>query len=175
MFYSHLKGHIEALLFASGEPVSAARLATIIDISEEHIELLIAQLIQEMEETNRGLTIVAVAGGYQMCTKPHLAGVIEKLAEVQAAKLSVAAMETLAIIAFRQPITRQEIESIRGVKADRVITTLLERCLIKEVGRKDALGRPILYGTTDEFLKCFGLKSLDELPSFSEIVLEKQP
>lgn len=175
MFYNHLKSHIEALLFACGEPISLEKLALILGIETEHVEMLIAQMCEEMESVERGLTIVCVAGGYQLCTKPQLATIVSKLAKVQENKLSMAAMETLAIIAFKQPVTKQEIEAIRGVNADRVITTLIERQLIKEVGRKDAIGRPILYGTTDVFLTCFGLKNLQDLPALANILPEKQP
>lgn len=174
MFYSHLKGHIEALLFASGEPLSASRLADILEIPVEQLILLVSEISEEMAAENRGLTILEVAGGYQMCTKPELIAIVEKLATIQETRLSSAAMETLAIVAFRQPITKQEIENIRGVKVDKVMITLLDRGLVKEVGRKEALGRPILYGTTHDFLKCFGLNSLDELPALSEFVLSKQ-
>lgn len=174
MFYNHLKGSIEAILFVSGDPISAGKLAHILDIEEEHIQMLIAQLSQEMMDVKRGVTIVSVAGGYQMCTKPELAGVVAKLAKVQENKLSLAAMETLSIIAFKQPVTKQEIEAIRGVKVDRVLATLLERQLIKEVGRKEAIGRPILYSTTDAFLTCFGLENLQQLPPLADI-LKEQP
>jgi segregation and condensation protein B len=174
VFYTHLKKHIEALLFAAGEPVSAAQLAQIIGIEKEHTTLLVAQLIQDMENQQRGLTILEVADGYQMCTKPELAGTIEKLSEVQETRLSPAAIETIAIIAFKQPITKQEIEHIRGVKVDGLVNMLVERRLIKEVGRKETIGRPILYGTTEEFLKCFGLRNLNDLPEIPEL-LSDQP
>lgn len=167
MFFQHLKGPLEALLFASGDPVPGDRLAQILEVPVGHVESMIAEMQQAMTADERGLTIVAVAGGYQLCTKPQLADTVEKLAEIQDNRLSSAALETLAIIAFKQPITRQEIESIRGVKVDRVVNTLTERQLIKEIGRKDAIGRPILYGTTTEFLKCFGLKTLKDLPDLA--------
>jgi segregation and condensation protein B len=170
MFYNHLKGHIEALLFTSGNPVSVQKLSEILEIDRENVITLLEELKQDMAGSDRGLTIVEVAGGYQLCTKPELSPVLEKMVEVQEAKLSLAAMETLAIIAFKQPVTKQEIENIRGVKVDGVVTTLVDRALIKEVGRKEAIGRPILYGTTYDFLKCFGLKNLDELPDLSQYV-----
>ncbi|MPN64529.1 Segregation and condensation protein B [bioreactor metagenome] len=131
-------------------------------------------MTQEMTGENRGVTIIEVAGGYQMCTKPELMPIVEKLAGVQETRLSSAAMETLSIVAFRQPITKQEIENIRGVKVDKVLVTLLDRGLINEVGRKEALGRPILYGTTNDFLKCFGLKSLQDLPDLSDFAIPEQ-
>ncbi|HMM21314.1 MAG TPA: SMC-Scp complex subunit ScpB [Selenomonadales bacterium] len=170
MFYNHLKGHIEALLFASGNPVTVDKFSQMLEIDAAHVGLLLAELKQEMAAAERGLTVVEVAGGYQMCTKPELAPIIEKLVDTQEARLSMAAMETLSIVAFKQPVTKQEMENIRGVKVDGVVATLVERGLIKEVGRKDAIGRPILYGTTPEFLKCFGLKDLSELPNLSEFM-----
>lgn len=168
-----MKAHIEALLFASGEPLAVHKMAVILEIPSEHVYLLIEELKQDMEDKGRGLTIVEVAEGYQLCTKPELATVISKLAQGQEGRLSMAAMETLAIVAFKQPVTKQEIEAIRGVKIDKVLNTLIERRLIKEVGRKEAIGRPILYGTTEAFLKCFGLKSLAELPSFADYLPEQ--
>lgn len=175
MFYQHLKGHIEALLFANGAPLTTDKLAQILEIDNENVLTLLEDLRHDMAVADRGLTIVEIAGGYQLCSKPELAPVVGKLVEVQEARLSLAAMETLAIVAFKQPVTRQEMEHIRGVSVDGVVNTLLERGLIKEVGRKEAIGRPILYGTTDEFLQCFGLKSLDDLPNLAELISGDQP
>ncbi|AIF51536.1 MULTISPECIES: SMC-Scp complex subunit ScpB [unclassified Pelosinus] len=170
MFYLQYKKHVEALLFVSGDPISTHKMAQILEIPEEHINLLVEQLIQDMAEDSRGLTIVKVAAGYQLCTKPELSSILERLGQVQDNKLSAAAMETLSIIAFKQPITKLEIESIRGVKIDRVLATLNERQMIKEIGRKEAIGRPILYGTTETFLKCFGLNGLQDLPPLIELL-----
>jgi segregation and condensation protein B len=174
MFYHHLKGHIEALLFAHGNPLTGDKLAEMLEIDRENISQLLEELKQDMANSDRGLVILEVAGGYQLCTKPELAPVIERLVDVHESRLSLAAMETLAIIAFKQPVTRQEIENIRGVKVESVIATLVERSLIREVGRKEAIGRPILYGTTEEFLKCFGLNSLSDLPNLSEFMETEQ-
>jgi segregation and condensation protein B len=173
MFYRHLKGHIEALLFASGNPVAADKLAKILEIDVENVAALVAELKQDMAGTDRGLTIIDVAGGYQLCSKPELALVIGKFVEVQEARLSLAAMETLSIVAFKQPVTKQEIEHIRGVDVAGVVNTLVERGLIKEVGRKEAIGRPILYGTTDDFLKAFGLNSLADLPDLADLIADE--
>ena len=145
------------------------RIAEILEVDQENVKLLLAQLIQDMNQQERGLTIIEVAGGYQLCTKPHLAGFLEKLVQIKENKLSIPALETLSIIAFKQPITKQEIEAIRGVRVDKVLANLLERNLIKELGRKEAIGRPIIYGTTEVFLKCFGLKSLEDLPELPEL------
>ncbi len=174
MFYQHLKKHVEALLFVAGNPVSVEKLAEILAVDSQNILRLLEDLKNDMRDENRGLTIAEVAGGYQLCTKPELASTIEKLGLVRETRLSMAALETLAIVAFKQPVTRQEIEKIRGVNVDRVMNTLLERGLIKEVGRKEVVGRPILYGTTDEFLVHFGLNSLEELQKIGDLLLAEQ-
>ncbi|MBP3400231.1 MAG: SMC-Scp complex subunit ScpB [Selenomonadales bacterium] len=164
MFYEHLKGNIEAVLFAAGQPVSEVQLAEMLSVEKEHIRILLAQMKSEMEDAKRGLTILEVAGGYQLCTKAEFAETVARLAEVQPNRLSRAALETLSVIAFKQPITRAEIEEIRGVQVDRVLQNLIDKELIKELGRKEVIGRPILYGTTEVFLNCFGMDSLSDLP-----------
>ena len=168
MFYQHLKGPMEAMLFAAGDPLKPEWLSELLDIPLDHVLEMLRDLQADMDRPERGLCLVQVAGGWQMCAKPELAPVVEKLAVHQDAKLSPAALETLSIIAFKQPVTRQDVELIRGVQSDGVINTLVERRLIKEVGRKDSIGRPILFGTTEEFLACFGLNSLAELPPLPE-------
>ena len=173
MFYQHLKGPMEAMLFAAGDPMPAERLSALLDIPIEHVQAMLLELKEDMEQPGRGLCLVQVAGGYQICTRPEFSAVVEKLAVHQDPKLSPAAMETLSIIAFRQPVTRQDVEYIRGVQSDGVINTLIERKLIKEVGRKETIGRPILFGTSEEFLSCFGLNSLDELPALPEAAAEE--
>lgn len=164
MFYEHLKGNIEAVLFAAGQPVSEVQLAEMLSVEKEHIRILLAQMKAEMEDAKRGLTILEVAGGYQLCTKAEFAETVARLAEVQPNRLSKAALETLSVIAFKQPITRAEIEEIRGVQVDRVLQNLIDKELIKELGRKEVIGRPILYGTTEVFLNCFGMDTLADLP-----------
>lgn len=175
MSYQHLKGHLEALLFAAGDPIPLTKLAKLLDIDDETVLTLLETMRFEQELETRGLIIVEVAGGYQLCTKPELASVVEKLAITPDSRLSTAALETLAIIAFCQPVTKPEIEAIRGVKVDGVVNTLVERRLIRELGRKDVIGRPILYGTTAEFLQCFGLNSLADLPDLSGLLAEREP
>ena len=170
MFYANLKGHVEALLFINGDPVPAGQLADILNVDKVNIEEIVTQLKEDMDTSERGLTIIKVAGGYQLCTKPELAAIVEKMAQVLDNKLSVPAMETLSIIAFKQPITKQEIENIRGVRVDRVLMKLIDRLLVKELGRKKVIGRPILYGTTEEFLKCFGLDNIEDLPLLPDAV-----
>lgn len=170
MFYKELYPHVEAILFASGEPVSAERIARIIDIPVEHVEDMIFDLNEEFKNEFHGIMIRRVADGYQMCTKKELSDTVNKLALTREPKLSDSAMETLAIVAFKQPVTKQEIEFIRGVKSDKIINNLLENRFIKEAGRKEAAGRPILYATTKEFLTSFGLNSLLDLPKLPENV-----
>jgi len=170
VFYANLKGHVEALLFINGDPVPAGQLADILNVDKVNIEEIVTQLKEDMDTSERGLTIIKVAGGYQLCTKPELAAIVEKMAQVLDNKLSVPAMETLSIIAFKQPITKQEIENIRGVRVDRVLMKLIDRLLVKELGRKKVIGRPILYGTTEEFLKCFGLDNIEDLPLLPDAV-----
>lgn len=162
------KAKLEAALFVSGDPLSESKLMEILGLSLLQLTAVAAELASDMAKEERGIMLVKVAGGYQLCTKPELATTLEKLAQVAERRLSAPALETLAIIAFKQPITKLEIEEIRGVKIDRVLTRLLEYDLVKEIGRKQVLGRPILYATTDEFLRCFGLADITELPSLPE-------
>lgn len=164
MFYDYLRGHVEALLFASGEPLSKNKLADILQTEIETIERLVALLEDDYKSKNRGICIRQVAGGYQLVTKPDFDNLIRQLISQQEVKLSNAAMETLAIVAFKQPVTRSEMEAIRGVKVDGVVNTLIDTGLICEIGRKDSIGKPILYGTTELFLTTFGFNSLEDLP-----------
>ena len=164
MFYDYLRAHVEALLFAAGEPLSIKRIAEILQTETETVERLIALLEEDYQSKNRGISVRRVAGGYQLVTKPDFDNLIRQLVSQQELKLSSAAMETLAIIAFKQPVTRSEIEAIRGVKVDGVVNTLLDVGLICEAGRKDSIGKPILYGTTELFLTTFGFYSLEDLP-----------
>jgi segregation and condensation protein B len=164
------KAIIEALLFASGEEgLSHKQIAAALEISEEEVSELIKQMKQAYEQEERGIMLVEMAGTLQLVTKKAYAPYLQKLVESPTtSSLSQAALETLAIIAYRQPITRAEIEEIRGVKSDKPLQTLLAKALIKEIGRAEGTGRPILYGTTKEFLDYFGLKTLDELPPLPE-------
>jgi len=153
---------IECLLFMAESPVSSHELSQILEIPPEEVDGLIGILQQEY--ANRGLQIVTVAGGYQMCTRPEYADLVAKLFPPPKFRLSRPALETLAIIAYKQPITRPEIEALRGVNSDAVVGTLIERGLIRPCGRKKAPGRPVLYATTDDFLSHFGLGGLSDLP-----------
>lgn len=168
MFHDYLLGSLEALLFAAGEPLTVAQIAGIMQLDKPQVWELLTMLEENCNEENRGLCLRKVAGGYQLCAKPQHYALLKQLERVQEVKLSAAAMETLAIVAFKQPVTRGEMEAIRGVKVDGVVNTLLEYGLICEAGRKEALGRPILYATTDKFLLTFGLNSLKDLPAMPE-------
>jgi segregation and condensation protein B len=175
-----VKEIIEALLFATDEPLSLSQVIDIFNILEEgerpkriteqmilgHIE----QLNGEFEQTGRAMRIVKVAGGYQFATLPQFGIWLGKMVKERSKrKLSISALESLAVIAYKQPVTKPEIEAIRGVNADYVLRTLLERSLVMIVGRAATPGRPLLYGTTKEFLKHFGINDLSELPKPREI------
>jgi segregation and condensation protein B len=164
---------LESLLFAAGdEGLSLKQLAEVLDVDELKANEVIEDLRKEYEQNeNRGIMIVQLAGTYQLATKKENATYLKKLVDSpHTSTLSQAALETLAIVAYKQPITRAEIEEIRGVKTERPLHTLMSKVLIKEVGRAEGAGRAYLYGTTKEFLDYFGLKSLEELPQLPEKV-----
>lgn len=161
----NIKYAIEGILFAAGEPVKAAKLAVVLDAGVDEIKKAVAELKEEYDENKRGFNIIDIMDGYQICSRSeYYAYIQEILGEQRNQPLSNAAMEALAIIAYKQPITRGQIEHIRGVNSDGCVNRLYERGLIDEAGRLDAPGRPILYVTTDTFLRCFGLSSPSELP-----------
>ena len=164
MLYKILTGALEAVLFAAGEPLSVAEIAGIMQLEKPQVWELLGTLAQSYEDEGRGLMLREIGGGYQLVTKPEHYRVLSTMGKKKEIKLTNAAMETLAIVAFKQPVTRAEMEAIRGVKVDGVVNTLLELDLITEAGRKKALGNPILYATTDKFLTVFGLGSIDDLP-----------
>ncbi|MGH7369762.1 MAG: SMC-Scp complex subunit ScpB, partial [Candidatus Methylomirabilaceae bacterium] len=161
---------LEALLFSSETPLPLHRIEEVLEgrSKAEIIELLDA-LRDRCQQEDRGLALIDVAGGYRLVTKPEVSPWIQRLQGAKPARLSKAALETLAIIAYKQPITRPEIEAIRGVMIDGVIKTLVERDLIRILGRKPEVGRPILYGTSRNFLEYFGFRDLSELPTLKEI------
>lgn len=158
---------LECVLFVATEPVPVKTLVEVLQADEEQIGSALCALEERLQTS--GLQLVQVAGGYQLCTRPEFAETVARYLQPQPSKLSRAALETVAIIAYRQPITLPEIEAIRGVQSDGVIRTLLQRGLIQEVGRKQTAGRPVLYGTTPQFLHYFGLNSLEELPELEEL------
>lgn len=161
-----LKSAIEALLFASGDPLTLSDLSTQLEEKSKLIEAVIHEMIEEYEKPERGIKLICIKGSYQLVTKSENADYIQKLLKKNKRQsLSQASIESLAIIAYKQPITRIDIDEIRGVKSESAIQRLVERELIKEVGRLEVPGRPILYGTTEEFLRQFELKDLNQLPS----------
>jgi segregation and condensation protein B len=158
-----LMAQVESLLFVAGEPVAIERLATVLETDTEQMELVLQDLAKEY--TRRGIRLQRKGRRVQMVTAPNAAGVVRLFLGLElSGNLSPAALETLAIIAYRQPVTRAQIEAVRGVNSDSVLRTLNQRGLIEEVDRLDQPGRPIVYGTTFEFLQQFGLASLEELP-----------
>jgi len=161
-------------LFFSGEPLAPSALKGITEMDEPEIRRVMEGLIADYRGSDGGVLIAEIAGGYQMITNPCFAPWIKKLRGSQvSSRLSLAALETLAIVAYRQPIIKTEIEQVRGVNADGVIKTLLDRRLIKIMGKKEAPGKPLLYGTTREFLQYFGLKDLAELPTLKDLAREE--
>jgi segregation and condensation protein B len=168
--YNTLKGIVEGLLFASGdEGITIKQLSNVLEVTKEEASHLIEELKYDYEHSARGLMILESNDILYLTTKPEHSHYFKKLIETpQSQHMSQAALETLAIIAYRQPITRAEIEEIRGIKSDGPVRTLMNRYLIEEMGRKDTVGRPVLFRTTKEFLTFFGLTSLSELPPLPE-------
>lgn len=162
---------LEALLFASSKPITAAEIRKVMKfLTVKEIETMIAGLKEEYVRDNRSFELLEVAGGYEIATKKEYAPWIFRIEMQKKAKqVTQSALETLSILAYKQPITRAEIEELRGVDASGVVNTLTERGLIKIVGKKEVPGRPFMYGTTDKFLEHFGLKGLSDLPNIEEI------
>lgn len=164
-----LEGRVEAILFVSGEPVRVEELARALDVPVKEVEAALEHLRDDYDFNQRGFMLRRFGHQAQLATRALYADdVVRMLQPVQKQSLSQAAMETLAVVAYRQPVTKAEIEQIRGVKCDYSVQSLVNKQLIMEVGRKEALGRPILYGTTEEFLSHFGIGSLAELPPMPE-------
>lgn len=174
LFTDDFKAIIESLLFVSNKPLTIKEISEIINVSEEETKDILEDLYFEYQENNRGFTLSKFAHGYLFTTKKEHAPFIERLYKPKLSNLSTAALETLAIIAYKQPITRSEIELLRGVKVDKIIYTLVDRNLIEEVGRREGPGRPILYGTTGDFLQYFGLNDLSQLPIPDNLPLEEE-
>lgn len=168
------KAVIEAILFLEVEPIEIRTLANVSGLSREQVEEVLTELRRDLDTQSRGLELVTIGGAVQLGPKKELwPRLRERFGRKREARLSRAAMETLAIVAYSQPITRGEIESLRGVAADGMIRQLLEKGLIRETGHKDAPGRPIQYGTTREFLQHFGLESIADLPKLDELEQER--
>lgn len=157
---------IEAILYVAGEPVSISEITRALDTGEADVRLAIDSLQQQYDSQQRGLRLKRFGEYIQLATRAIYAPYIERLLQpVQRQSLSQAALETLAIVAYRQPVTRLDLEAVRGVKCDYSLQSLMNKNLVKELGRKETIGRPILYGTTDIFLSHFGLANLDDLPN----------
>lgn len=165
---NQLKAAIEAILFTMGETVELEQLSSALDTDKKEIKKVISQLQEEYSKDDRGLKIIELDDGYQMCTKEFAYEHLIKIVSIpKSYKLTDIQLEALSIIAYKQPITKIEIEKIRGVSSDHAINRLIEAGLVEEVGRLQTPGRPIVFGTTEEFLRRFGLSSLDNLPSFN--------
>ena len=176
---NNLKSALEALLFSSDKPLTLEQLKNALDTKEtEQLRTVIQDLKSEYESANRGMRIAEIANGYQMVTSSNFAPFLKKLyKERHVERLSKPALETLAIIAYKQPLTKHEIESLRNVNVDGVVKNLLDKDLIRVSGRKKAPGRPLIFGTTRQFLEYFGLKSLEELPKmedFSKLLVNEE-
>ncbi|MFC1645657.1 SMC-Scp complex subunit ScpB [Candidatus Omnitrophota bacterium] len=167
-----IKGAIESIIFISEGPIAATEIQNVLEgLDLQTIKSMVDELINDYEQRGSGIKVVEVAGGYQMVTSPNCASFIKKFYKLKhSEKLTMPSLESLSIIAYKQPVTKVEIESIRGVNVDGVIRNLLEKGLIRTVGRKEVIGRPFVYGTTRSFLEYFGLNSLDELPDVEEFV-----
>lgn len=165
---------LEAILFAMGDSVEIARLAEAIEEDVEAIKEILADMKDGYEKEDRGITLIELEDSVQLCTKPDMYEYLIKVAGTpRKFILTDTLLETLSIIAYKQPVTRLEIEKIRGVSCDHAVNRLLEFNLVTEVGRLDAPGRPLLFGTTEEFLRSFGVKSLQELPELSSVQMEE--
>ncbi|MFA6583558.1 MAG: SMC-Scp complex subunit ScpB [Elusimicrobiaceae bacterium] len=171
---AELRKIIETVLFITDKPVSLGKICAVAEIvNSDFTKEVIARLQREYLESGSAVQIIEVGGGYQMSTKPEFGRWVRRLyGEKMATRLSAAALETLAIVAYRQPLTRAEIESVRGVDVVAPLETLIERGLVKVVGRKEAIGRPLMYGTTAEFLRLFGLGGLKDLPKLESFGIE---
>ena len=168
------KSIIEAILFSAGRVVESKELMAILELSNEDVDSIMQNMKSEFEEQNRGIEIIKVDNGYQMCSKKEYYDYIYPIFDNRAKpSLSAAALETLSIIAYNPKITRAEVEQIRGVNSDGTIYKLLEYNLIEEVGRLDAPGRPAIYATTKEFLKMFGISTLEELPELPRYKIDE--
>ncbi len=168
------KGRIEAILFVAGDAVEIRDLARALDLDEKKVQTLLKEIGSEYDYRQRGFMLKRFGSKVQLATRPLYAeDVIHLLQPVQRQSLTQAAMETLAVVAYRQPVTRAEVEQIRGVKCDYSLQSLTAKGLIQEIGRKETIGRPILFGTTDEFLSRFGIENLEQLPPLPEHEGEK--
>ena len=174
MKISDLEAVIEAILFTMGEAVELERIAAATEQDEDTCRHVIRNMMDRYAGDDRGIQIIELDGAFQMCTKASMYEYLVRIAHVPKKHvLTDVLLETLSIIAYKQPVTRLDVEKIRGVNCDHAINRLVEYNLITEVGRLDAVGRPILFGTTEDFLRCFGVSSMDELPSITPDKIER--
>lgn len=168
------KAIIEAILFTMGESVELDKLAKVLELDKDETRAIIEEMRQEWDSADRGVTIMELDGAYQMCTKTQMYEYLIRIARQPKRRiLTDVLLETLSIIAYKQPVTKAEIEKIRGVSSDHAVNKLVEYNLVCELGRLDAPGRPLLFGTTEEFLRSFGVHSVDELPVLSTVQIEE--
>ncbi|MCH4888838.1 SMC-Scp complex subunit ScpB [Acidaminobacter sp. JC074] len=171
MTLQDIKSSIESMMFAFGEPLSAKKMANVLEVSLDEVKEAMADLLEEYSEDKKGIYIVEVNNSYQFATSKQNYEYVQRLCKYSHSKgLTKVGAEVLAIIAYKQPITKFQVDSIRGVKSDKPIQQLIDRELICVKGRLEQIGRPIIYGTTESFLKAFGLKTLKELPPIEEFV-----
>ena len=164
------KGILEAILFTMGDSVPLERLADVLDMDKKQVKELLDELKQDYADEGRGITLIELDGSYQMGTKVETYEYITRLVrQKKKHSLTNVMLETLSIIAYKQPVTKQEIEAIRGVKSDFAVNKLVEYGLVQELGRLDTIGRPIIFGTTEEFLRSFGVSSIEDLPDIDEV------
>ena len=164
---------IEAVLFVATEPVSATELAQLLDTDRVAVEASLANMTEEYERAGSGIVLRNVAGGWRLFSNPSASSVVEKfILSSRHARLTKAALETMAIVAYKQPVTRHQVAAIRGVNSDGVLSALVDRGLLEEVGRDEGPGRPLLFGTTAEFLERLGLASIGDLPSLAPLLKE---
>lgn len=172
MELNYITGAVESILFASGEPIERKKLAEVLEIEVERVDMIVDELRESYKNENRGFEILKLDNTYQMCSSPYYGEITKKaLDHRRNTPLSNAALEILSIVAYNQPVTKAYVEQIRGVDCFYGINALVEKGLIEEKGRMDAPGRPWLYGTTADFLRCFGLQSLDQLPELPRLEL----
>ena len=168
-----MEAAVEAILFACGESVETSKLAKALECSADEVRKLVHNMMDRYEGRESGLRIVELDGAFQMCTKPEMYDYLVRIAkQPRKLELTDVVLETLSIIAYKQPITKLELEKIRGVKCDHAVNKLIEYNLVKELGRLDAPGRPLLFGTTEEFLRSFGVQSITDLPPVNLVKME---
>ncbi len=159
---------VEAMLFASGEPLEIKQISKVLNLNVSQVEIIIGKLVEKLKKNNSGISIIKLNNKYQMCSNPDYSEYIKDVLKInQSNALSSSAMEVLAIIAYNEPVTKSFIQNIRGVDCSKLINNLIEKSLIKETGRLDIPGKPIIYSTTETFLRCFGLSSINDLPEVS--------